>query len=422
MNPQITYLADTYRFSYPDEEIQVLLERFSESSRDGLIAEATIMTSRAPKPGLLHHGRLNLSSTRSQAEVIGALTKRDKEGFLADVDLGAIIQQVCFFALKRWREGEPSIILADAPLEPTRYMLYPLVQYKAINMIYGDGGVSKSLLGLGMGISVATGHPILGFKPHVTGPVLYLDWEDEASTHRERMNAICDGAGIELPRNLYYRRLSASLDTSVATLRKEVAVKGIVFVIVDSVGIAGGDEPERASTKISLFGAARTLMTTLLAIDHVPKLTPGKPFGSVYTRNTVRLAWEVQKAQGEGDSSVTVSLRNDKINRGMLHKRQGYRITYHNEADSTEEGDPISRLVAVNFTSVDLKLTDLVKTLDTIDQVTAFLAENGPSTVKDIKEATELKDATIRSALKRWKDKKVKKALSEDSWSLVTSE
>jgi hypothetical protein len=71
-------------------------------------------------------------------------------------------------------------------------------------------------------------------------------------------------------------------------------------------------------------------------------MSPGKPYGSVYTRNIARLLWEVQKAQTEGESKITVAMRNEKINRGMLHRRHGYNITYHNEQAIDEDGESYS--------------------------------------------------------------------------------
>ena len=55
--------------------------------------------------------------------------------------------------------------------------------------------------------------------------------------------------------NCYYRRLPPAIDQMASSIRKDVATKGIVLVIIDSVGMAGGDEPEKAATTVFLSTA-----------------------------------------------------------------------------------------------------------------------------------------------------------------------
>ena len=351
LTPDITYLPDTYRFLYKSEEIDVLLDRFREDS-DGLMCEATISTSKQPRPGLLHFGRLNLSSARSRADAVRALEKRNTNDFL-DADLAGIMEQVCYLSMRRWREGDPSVDLAlVVPRTGARYLLYPFLEQNAINLLYGDGGSAKSVTALAMMVSVVTGADILETVPATKRNGLYLDWEADRETHAERLRAICAGASVDLPvGRIHYRRMTATLMESAAYIRREIAEKEIGYVVVDSIGMAGGDEPERAGVKIALFNAARSLGTTFLGVDHVSKADPKKPYGSVYTRNIARLMWAVDKVQKQGDNRVTIALRNEKSNHARLHEPRAYHIDFFNTGGGVD-----SVLEGVTWTPTDIRV------------------------------------------------------------------
>jgi RecA-family ATPase len=76
------------------------------------------------------------------------------------------------------------------------------------------GGTGKSFFGLALGVTQATGWPVLGELDGEPGPVLYLDWEADEGTHAERLAAITLGADVPEAPAIYYRRMVASLKES----------------------------------------------------------------------------------------------------------------------------------------------------------------------------------------------------------------
>ncbi len=385
LRPETTFLRDLHRYEYREAGIEVRLERFQEDRRDGLIAEMSVITSRDPAPGLLHHGRVNLSSSRSREGVLRALERRGGNGFLADVDFGGILEQVCYRSLERWREGEPTIDLREVdPNERQAWLLYPFVEAGA-NLIFGDGSTGKSLLAEAIVTSVASGQPIIGQPRTEPCPGLLLDWETDPQTHAERFRAICAGAGIEEPLPaVFYRRMVASLTESAPTIRKEIAKLGIGFVVIDSMGAARGGDPESADTTIRLFAAARSLGVPWLGTDHLPKNAhdKSKPFGSAYSHNLARLTWGVERAQEPGSDTITVALTNYKRNNGKLVPRQAHRVQFTSGEDE--------RLRSVTFSPCDVAdVPDLLERLPVKDRILATLRD-GKMDARSIADALEI--------------------------------
>ncbi len=395
LNPSVTFLEDHHRHVYGDEGIEVLLDRFVEDRRSGLMAEITITTSREPKPGLLHHGRLNLISSRSRADIIKALEQRVDGNFLTDVDFCAILEQLCFRSLRRWREGDPTVDLREVQLgEKLGWIIEDILGAGATNW-FGDGGSGKSTLADAATISVASGVPIIGDVLVDPTPSLNLDWETDEHDHAEKYRAICAGAGITERPPVYYRRMVASLVESAPTIRKEIAKLGIGFVVVDSLGAARGGDPESAESTIRLFNAARSLGIPWLGIDHVPKNATDKgrsrPFGSTYTHNLARLTWGIEKAQEEGSDELVIALTNHKANRGRLARRRAYRARFENGEDGS--------INSITFEPTDVRdIPDLAKRLPVKARILNSLRD-GRMTTETVAAAAEVGNDEARARL-----------------------
>lgn len=373
--PELEVVDDRYRFTWPSG-IVAELERFSEH-RDELSAELTIYSGRQPNAGLVHSARLNLMSTQTRDRVAAACAKREPE-----LAWDSMLEQLCFLARDRYRAGEPSVDLRE--LEPaigTRWRLEPFIEQAGPTVLFADGGSGKSILGLAMAMTVASGHPILGCLHGPAAPVLYLDWETDSATAYERMTAIAAGANLaELP-PVFYRRQVASLIESAGEIRREITRLGAGLVVVDSLGAARGGEPESADITIRTFVAARSLGVPWLGIDHVTKANGNngtRPFGSTYTHNLARLTWGADKAQEEGEDHIVVSLANFKRNNGRRLARLGYRIAFDN--------DGADALRAVRFTKTDLAgVPGLAEKLPLRQRILAELRQ-GPMTLSVLAE------------------------------------
>lgn len=348
MNPATaTYLPDTYRFSWPEEGVEILVDRIMEVKTD-LHCEMTVRTA-LPFPGLLRQAKINLSSTRTRSEWVRALTERGVE-----VDWYAAIEQACTLAIRHWREGSPFIDLSLVePSEDDAYLLRPYIVEGAASGIFADGGTGKSLWALAAALSVATGQPVIGPTPSRVCPVLYLDWEWDEDAHAERLQALCRGVGIETPTPglIWYRREQASINETAPSIRRFIIEQRIGLVIIDSLGFARGGEPESAELTIKTFTSFRTFGVPVLFVDHVSKHATDKQhsFGSVYTRNSARLMWRMDADDQEG-ATKRIGLINTKWNRRYQKPRGLMLIT---------ESDPADRLASVIFEDCDPPLATI---------------------------------------------------------------
>ena len=310
-----------------------------------------------------------------------------------------MITQAQRLARERYRSGEPSVVLRDVDWSSkSRFAVFPLVESGVRSMLFGDGGVSKSLHSLAIAVSVATGEAIIpGTKVHETGPVLYLDWEDEAATHAERLAAICAGVGIEVPANIIYMRRSGSLHESTREIRREIAKQGAILAIVDSVGAACGGDPEKAADVIRAFDAMRSLGVSILALHHVTKDQKDrtKPFGSIYSPNLSRLTWRLDGERGKNE--IYVRAQSHKGNNNGDLAPLGHRVGF--------EVDDDGRLLSVEFTTTSANRVPPVSGGGNgLRNKIASALKASPLTVKEISTEIESGEQTVRTQLSRHKD------------------
>ena len=344
---QATYLPDTYRFSWHESGIEVIVDRLVESRGD-LGCEMTVKSA-APFPDLLRQAKFNLSSTRTRSEWVKALSERNQE-----IDWYAVIEQVCTLSLRHWRDGAAFLDLKQVePREDDAYLLRPYVVEGAASGVFADGGTGKSLFALGVALSIATGEDVVGAVPGRICPVLYLDWEWDEEAHAERLSALCTGRGIECPDGfMWYRREYASIIESAPGIRRFIAEHDIGFVVIDSLGFARGGEPESADATIKAFAAIRSLGVPALFVDHVAKTALDKThsFGSVYTRNSARLMWRIDSEDGSETTDKRLGLVNTKWNRKFQRPR-GLLLQV--------ETDDLENMVSATFTDSDPPLRSI---------------------------------------------------------------
>lgn len=419
--PDETFLLDSYRFLWKEEGVEVLIDRLHEE-KDGLKCEMSVSTSRQPIAGLVREGRFNLSSAPTRASWVKALQERMPEDRF-EVDWYAVFELVCARSIRRWRQGEPIIDLADVEVSvELPYILYPLVVDGASTVLFADGGAGKSLIALACCVSIATGIEIVpGMEPQRLGPSIYWDWEWDAESHAERLQAICAGAGIDPPHGLiYYQREVTSLLEAAPRMRKRVAETGAVFSVADSLGFARGGDANSQDLTTRSFLALRTLSIPTLVLDHVAKNDDKQEssFGSVYTRNSARLMWRLDAAKEGGEGHFYVGLTNTKYNR-KGQKPRGLKVNV--ETDSDE------RLLSVTFEATDISsIPGLAKAASLKDQISGVIRANSgqPMTPKDIvltleAEGSNVGEAVVRAMLNKYKHSFVRVG---KGWALLAAE
>ena len=400
-------LGDAYLFRLPEAQLEIELANLTES-RDAINAELTL----ALDGNLLHHSRHNLQSVTTRNQLIKALTEK-----VQSLDWSETLEQVFYMAIQSYRTGEPTIDLRQyTPEGKPRWLCFPYVEHGGPTILFGDGGVGKSLLALAICYTVASGDNLLGTLWGKAVPVLYLDWETGPETHWRRLKAICDSRFAEVP-PIHYRRMVTSLPEAAGTIRREVDRLHAGLVALDSLGPAGAGigEPEASGTALTVFNAMRSFNVPCLGTHHVShagmSTNRGKPFGSVYYSNLARLTWEIETVRQEGEDEITVAFVNRKVNYGKLLKRHALRIAFHN--NDTEE------LEGIHFETVAIKDVPELEDKVPLGQRILSRLREGPWTQHDLAEELGVTENQIRARTSELKRKGMILRLPDSRWGAV---
>ena len=287
-----------------------------------------------------------LLSERSRSDYAASLTRLipPPQGAQA-LDFSAILEEMAQRVIET--ENAPVDVRRlqpNAVRHTTPFLVQYLIPAKKPTILYGAGGVGKSIFAASLAVAVQTGTPFLGLNVQQC-EVLYLDWETDEEDIASRVRAAARGMGVPPP-DLRYSALVRPVEDRVAPLARYVAEEKIGFVIIDSVGMAmsaakdGGDASE---TAIRFFRALRALDAAVLAIDHVSgddmrrgKAGAGKPYGSVYKWNSARNAFELRTRKEPDHDGVHLVLKHRKTNIGPLQYDMNLRLVWDDTTDSAE--------------------------------------------------------------------------------------
>jgi hypothetical protein len=298
-----------------------------------------------------------------------------------------------------------STAFLDMPTpEPRRYLVDGIVPESYPTMIYGDGGVAKSMLALSLGLGVASdagtwlGHKI---EP---GGVLYLDFELDAVEQNRRVSRLVNAEGLGKPPRLlrYMSAVGVRARDAFEDALAECKEHDVKLLIIDSLGPALEGDAEASRDVISFFnevvGPFRTAGVAPFVIDHQSKMQAGeryqnkRAFGSVFKSNLARSVLQVE-ATDRSDGELTVRLRQNKHNFGPLLKPFGARLTF-----SEEE---------VRIEAAELEDSDLAEegTLNARDRIRLALKALGEGTRSEINElVSDLASGTMKKELAKLKE------------------
>ena len=379
-----------YRNSQGDERVVI---DYLEATSRGLNAWVEIYHTTGKPPVF---GRRDLMGTRSA------------KGFADDaVNLGSsevpwqdVLPQIFFDVITEHRTGEKPVDLATTKPEPFQWVVQPLIESGGHTRLIAPGGSGKSMFGLALGLTVATGrHEFLGLKAQRTGPVLYLDWETEYNEHARRMRGLCEGAGVDLPEQglLLYQRQDSPLSRVIHSVHRLVDQKGVVFVVVDSVAHArgaAGEGPAEDST-LRMFAALRQLGVPALLVDHksAESMRKGRRggYGSVFNTNASRMEWEMMGLLEATEATKVFRLELTKHNNVGRQDPVSFRMTVskggavsYSQTESTGVPDDVPEGVAA----------DLIRVL---------IEAAAPMDTKDLSEATGASTDQVRARLNQYK-------------------
>ena len=307
-----------------------------------------------------------------------------------------ILEYLCVTVITGYREGEPSVNLAEADMPTDRgNLITPLLPFGEPSLIYGEGGSGKSILALWLANIVTQGVQT-DWISAIKKNVLYLDYETNLLEYITRNNKLANGMGLDSPSSVFYRRTSEPLTAIEETLRSEIEEKNIGFVIVDSAAMACGAEPESAKATTDYYKAVRSFgdNVTVLTLAHTTKADTEKktPFGSAFWTYYARSVWEIKREPNEVSGQQNIGLFHRKVNNSSLHEPIGYQIQF------------LSTEINVNgFDITDSK--NLNNELPMIKRIYNFLRESDRyENVSDIVDSLEIpkaKEPSVRAMMSR---------------------
>ena len=257
---------------------------------------------------------------------------------------------VAFFdTVEAFRESVATVDLAAVELRPFAFLVEPLMESGNNTRLIAPGGSGKSLLGLALALTVATGdRRFLGLRPEATGPVMYLDWETDEFTHRRRMEDLCRAAGVPVPGlgHIHYRQEALPLIRTVQAVTRAARAVGAVMLIVDSripaAGASGQSSGEDSS--INLNSALRQIGVPALILDHKSqeKIEKGKTggYGSITNQNFARMEWEFTKHQRMAPNDYVFRLSLEKKNNVGDLPPLGFRLQFSREGTAFTRINP----------------------------------------------------------------------------------
>lgn len=217
-----------------------------------------------------------------------------------------------FEGCAKFEPPQPLAELMAATYPATEWAWDKFILKGEVNLLYGDGGIGKSLLALYLGVAVAAGRPLFGTAT-TQMPMLGLFAEDGPSQVQQRVTTILIELGLgakgDLPVKLWCQPKEDTLlaridDTGVVTelprlaaLRAELSENGRpTLIIIDSLAdVFAFNEslrlPVNAALKRVLGGLCREFGATALVLAHPSKasMMDGTNYsGSTAFNNAVR--------------------------------------------------------------------------------------------------------------------------------------
>jgi hypothetical protein len=283
---------------------------------------------------VLTPSNLNLGSLSGRDD----LKKELERVFGGTLDWPQQINRAIGLVREAWMNYSPLVDLFDVEERPLEYLIGTEEQGFAPlgdpTVLFGDGGVSKTQIGVDALIAVAYGHAFQGLRT-IQMPVLMVDAEANQGTIRNRASRRLQALGIEWDRSLlhYWPANGRSLPDQAEAIRREVRQRSIGFVLYDSVTLLCNGEPEKADQARTYFQALGYIGTSSISVAHVTndasRATEQKrPFGSAFWHNSARATWNVQRVQDEGERTMHVGLFNRKMNDDALMHPIGLQVTF----------------------------------------------------------------------------------------------
>ena len=383
--PAVSVLGDSYVVCWAGgtaeaSEIVMEFSRITEH-RDSLSAELSVTNAFR----CLHWSRINMASASGRTAVIKAL-EESPHALPWRQMLDAACQRVAWTL----RQGSPAVPLVPTRPSPDRYLVPLYIPLKETTVLFGAGGSAKSLLCLALGVAGILQQPLSSvWAVGKIERVLYCDWETEADTHHGRLYGLTVHREQVPEGRILHRRMRRPLTDSIVDLRNEVARCGIDLVVVDSLALAAGPEPEGTDASVRTLEALGTLPVTKIVVAHIPKVSVDQKrpeaFGSIFIRNIPRSQIFIQREETLGEQ--------DQINVSLIHRKN----------NNGPEAPPSALTFTFDDTDDSIYIKRSEPSLEGASAARQILGEleHGSRTATDIAEATGLTVANVKKTAQR---------------------
>lgn len=331
--PSCVRAGDSFTLIWPGKEIEAIITIVGDDRRC-LEAELVFRTT-TNHEHLLRRRMDLLVGTRGRNEVIKDLKVKDRHN---TIDWMSVVDQMCETVIREWRRSDPAEVLQpNEPTDAEQWTIRNLVPRDQIGALYGFPGEGKSTLMLSLLTYAVLGKPFPGgFDVPGGRPLrcLLLDFEPWKVVQQKRYAQLLRGLGVaKAPDTLFYREMTRPLHEDIARVRQIVLDRMIDLVVVDSIGMAAGMDPETASASRQTFGALIGLRTSVLAIMHLTKgvrwdAGPVVPFGGVFNYAAPKAAWAIRRDENAPEEYLTMGLFPQKSNNGRLQRPVGLEFDY----------------------------------------------------------------------------------------------
>lgn len=293
---------------------------------------------------LLQPTATNLTSSRDLSGIASRLSRVTPQ--ISKDNWDTMLGDVSYKVIWALREGEPVIMLNDenyGKLKP-EFILPPFFIKNAPNIIYADRGNAKTTFIILIDLALSLpwfANPLSLLITHTKHKILFLDWENTEQIIGWQKACLRRGMGVDdFP--IAYRHCKRPLADDLPQIQEKIDEVGADVIIIDSLGMAVGDDLNLTKPAFSFYGALRQLPgVTPFILAHTAKNNDKKTvYGNAFYENEARNIWEAVKQQEPNSKELILILHHRKPApfQGM-HDPIAFKFTFQDNKTLVEKAD-----------------------------------------------------------------------------------